>query len=117
MKLISFKLKNLSKAAQSHILHVSSARGDAELLFSYGELIGVFTAGVCNHLTGVRRTSQMHINQWIDERASAERGIGDLQSWMDIFFGNQVLAEDPLKDASAKEEQTQPESEAGQPRE
>jgi len=85
--LIHFKLENLSKSAQAHVFHVESPRGNAEFLFSYGALVGIFSGGVCNHLTGIRRTSVAHINLWIKDRASAERGIGDLQTWMNTYFG------------------------------
>ena len=85
--LIQFKMENLSKAAQSHILFVTGPRGPAEFLFSYGEVVGIYYSNVCNHLTGIRRTSQMHINLWVKDRASAERGVGDLQSWMNTYFG------------------------------
>lgn len=86
--LLNFRLKGLGSRSQASVLYVSGPRGDAELLFSYGELIGIAHAGVCHHLAGLRRTSNMHVNQWVGERSSAERGIGEFQNWLNAFFGS-----------------------------
>lgn len=82
--IIRSKLKDITRS--SHAVIFETPKGYFEIMYSFGDMVGVYDGTMCLHLPFVRKTTKQHVLSWVGDRGVGERSMEDLQSVLATFF-------------------------------